>query len=1048
MGSMSCPVIEMAPLSQRLLPSLVDEIAVNDPERIFYSISKTRDPKDGFLDLTAKTFAGAVDRVAWYLEENLGRGQDFPTLTYLGPQDVIYAVLVLATIKAGYKLLLNSPRNTLDAHLFLFEETQCSTFLLPPNFPLPVVKQILAARQMKVLEIPELQHWTEGEPKKPYPYTKTFAEARLDPFVVLHTSGSTGMPKPIIQPHATVVQLDTFTTLPSLGYQPTYPAMCAGMRLYLCFPLFHCAGISILLSSIFCGFTVVLGPSPPSSEAINAVHVHGNVQHSCLAPASIVDLVKNPEYLENLARLQQVTYGGGPLPQAVGDVVTNKTRLMNCLGSTECGVLPIQHCDPEDWAYLSYSPVLGSEFREVSDGLYEHFIVRRKELHPYQGIFGTFPELEEWPMKDLYSRHPSKKDAWLYRGRTDDIIVFSTGEKLNPVDLEHIITTDPAISAAIIAGVGRFQSSLLVEAVKPPGNDVERNELLGLIWPSIQAANKESPSYGRIHKNMILLTTAEKPMLRAGKGTVQRKLSLDLYAQELDALYRANEQALSRPTEASSVLQDGNGSIHDAVKRIVAESTDLDMAQVSLDANLFELGLDSLQVVSITKAINRLLSSRGIAPFQIKVVYSNPSILALIEAVLAVVEGRDQTLTDGSDEDRLQKLLDLYATNMPITARKPEPQPSDGAVALLTGSTGSLGSYILDSLLSNAEVKHIYCLNRGPGSSERQRKSQAAKGLQDLPSKKVEFFDADLTKPYFGLDTQQYRALLREVTLVIHNAWQVDFNLSVKSYAKQIGAVRRFVDFSAQSKFSALLFFISSISAVGGLPHDNPIPEKTFDSWKTPQRSGYGQSKFVAERLLDIANKEAEVPTTIYRLGQIAGPTSEAGVWPKQEWLPSLIASSKFLGKLPETLGQLETVDWVPVDEVGRSVVELATKNHAIQSTETGAVVYHGVNPQKTTWARLAPTIHAHLTHEKQVHMVSMETWVQALRKSACTIEAGEVAHNPAVILLEFFEGITFGSTEFAALDTSKAVAASPTLTGLTEIQEPLVENWLRQWAF
>lgn len=46
------------------------------------------------------------------------------------------------------------------------------------------------------------------------------------------------------------------------------------------------------------------------------------------------------------------------------------------------------------------------------------------------------------------------------------------------------------------------------------------------------------------------------------------------------------------------------------------------------------------------------------------------------------------------------------------------------------------------------------------------------------------------------------------------------------------------------------------------------------------QNMGYGKSKFVAERLLDTAAKEAGLSTVICRVGQIAGPTTTSGMWP------------------------------------------------------------------------------------------------------------------------------------------------------------------------
>jgi acyl-CoA synthetase (AMP-forming)/AMP-acid ligase II len=40
--------------------------------------------------------------------------------------------------------------------------------------------------------------WFSEEHVEPYPYNKTFEQAEWDPWVVLHTSGSTGLPKPIV----------------------------------------------------------------------------------------------------------------------------------------------------------------------------------------------------------------------------------------------------------------------------------------------------------------------------------------------------------------------------------------------------------------------------------------------------------------------------------------------------------------------------------------------------------------------------------------------------------------------------------------------------------------------------------------------------------------------------------------------------------------------------------------------------------------------------------------------------------------------------------
>lgn len=72
---------------RRLVPNIVDERALNDPDRVVYSVPKTSDNvDDGFTDVSALAFANAVDRMAWWLESELGRGSSYQTVGYIGPR--------------------------------------------------------------------------------------------------------------------------------------------------------------------------------------------------------------------------------------------------------------------------------------------------------------------------------------------------------------------------------------------------------------------------------------------------------------------------------------------------------------------------------------------------------------------------------------------------------------------------------------------------------------------------------------------------------------------------------------------------------------------------------------------------------------------------------------------------------------------------------------------------------------------------------------------------------------------------------------------------
>jgi thioester reductase-like protein len=411
-------------------------------------------------------------------------------------------------------------------------------------------------------------------------------------------------------------------------------------------------------------------------------------------------------------------------------------------------------------------------------------------------------------------------------------------------------------------------------------------------------------------------------------------------------------------------------------------------------------------------------------------------------------------------------MFDRYAADLPISVRIPEPRGTDQKLAvLLTGATGSLGSYILDSLLANPRIARVYCLNRGPDSYQRQQDSMAAKGLAPLDDERIEILEANLSEPYFGLPLSKYRTLLSEVTTVIHNAWRVDFNLSLESFDKNVASVRRFIDFSARSRFGASVFFVSSVGTVGNWVGDDATPseavassstiqcayapERILNDWSAPQAMGYAQSKFVSEQLLEAAACEADIPTVVCRVGQIGGPTTEAGVWPKQEWLPSLVASSKHLGKIPATLGQLDAVDWIPVDVLGRGIVELAL--HSEDAEQPGAQVYHMVNPQHTPWSAIVDTIAQVLDREggvdRKIQQVPLQEWVDALRASIPSTHSEDVGRNPAVHLVDFYQELVT-ATRAISLDTAVSATVSPSLAGLSPITPELVETWMRQWSF
>ncbi|KAK5634973.1 hypothetical protein RRF57_010685 [Xylaria bambusicola] len=141
-------------------------------------------------------------------------------------------------------------------------------------------------------------------------------------------------------------------------------------------------------------------------------------------------------------------------------------------------------------------------------------------------------------MGDLFEPHLLKPGLWRFRARADDIISFTTAEKLNPFTMESTIRANPLVKSAIIGGQGQFQASLLLEPREYPRNAQEEDAFLDAVWPSIVQANRGCPAHGRIMRGFVMLTNPMKPLPRASKDTVQRHAVLKLYEEEWRSLYK------------------------------------------------------------------------------------------------------------------------------------------------------------------------------------------------------------------------------------------------------------------------------------------------------------------------------------------------------------------------------------------------------------------------------------------------------------------------------------------------------------------------------
>jgi len=821
-----------------------------------------------------------------------------------------------------------------------------------------------------------------------------------------------------------------------------------------------------LFSPVF-NKTIFISPlanAPPSGAGMLEALKHTTADSAFVAPSILEDVTKDPLLLDQLAgKLRAICYSGGDLPQPVGDVVASRMRLFTIYGTTEFGHGPqigsLTDWSSKDWKYIKWrNDVFGMELRHYAGDLHELWITRTKDMIHCQPMFALFPDKNEVTTKDLFSPHPTRKDLWMYRGRADDIIVFLNGEKTNPLSMEGLVSSHPAVRSALVIGAQRLQAALLIELTNNKDmSPQEELDMIDQIWPAVENANKECPRHAKVSKTHIVFVKPNKPMVRAGKGTVVRQQTLNLYADETDDLYAAVEDFSAPPsTSLSEKTLVNPDELQESLRKIILEVTGWKRFDKTDD--FFAMGMDSLQAMQIAQKIR---SFHNVSPATI---YSRPSLASLASAIAAdagkhaddekhslpvspIVSRKEEMR---STYETYEHIIDSFATSKKGMAARHNSRRHTlhQQVVLLTGSTGALGSYILDTLIKNSQVAHVFCLNRASDSAALQAERNQRRGLTTpLSSDRITFLTADLSKPEtLGLDASTLAFLAFTVTNIIHNAWPVNFNLSLPSFAPQLAGIANLATFAANSTHTPSILFVSSISSVQSWTGAS-VPEEIIPDFDIAGSSGYGESKHIAERLLDHAAKKLNVAVRIARLGQIAGPLHLPGQWNRNEWLPSLVASSLHIGALPQTLGAQTAsltraggeIDWVPVDILATIIAELSlshdvpppppppsafhqrgrqnsARQHSASASAAspisplsgggfasdapapGATVFHPVNSRRTTWASLLPTVLASVRaaaraqgrDPRWIATVPFPRWCELLRASATVPFAGD----------------------------------------------------------
>ncbi|TFK49407.1 alpha-aminoadipate reductase Lys1p [Heliocybe sulcata] len=395
----------------------------------------------------------------------------------------------------------------------------------------------------------------------------------------------------------------------------------------------------------------------------------------------------------------------------------------------------------------------------------------------------------------------------------------------------------------------------------------------------------------------------------------------------------AQAASAERPRDESQKAS----ATEEAIRTIWAQILPNPPSPVPLDESFFDLGGHSILATRLIFEIRKAFAIE--APLGL--VFDKPTVAELASEV-DTLRNADLGLAGKAEDTRAPKMAPkaaiVYGEDYEKLKEQLRPSyasvPSDfGARPLtvfLTGATGFLGAFVLRDLLQRSErVNKVICLVRASSAEkafERLRVSLRDRGVWDenwLESGRLEVVTGDLGLDRFGLDESVWSRIAGEADVILHNGalvhWVYPYD---KLRSANVISTLTGMELAAAQKPKAFAF-VSSTSAIdtdhyvrlsdslSGRPEAGVPEDDDLEGARATLKTGYGQSKWVSEKLLFEAGRRG-LTCRIVRPGYVVGDSNSA-VTNTDDFIWRMVKGCVQLGLIPDINN---TLNMVPVDRV------------------------------------------------------------------------------------------------------------------------------------